>query len=610
MAAMAAAVHALQMQQPSSRMQRHTVRHVVEEKEDRSALYDVTGPTAEDLEKGLPWWWDSFWSLPFTQPGEAGEPLILGDSMRVFKANIEQIYGGADSFDGAPLAEGDISGLADGTLYLGLHEYARRFGPVYKLCFGPKSFIVVSDHSVAKHILRDNARQYDKGVLAEILEDIMGKGLIPADPETWKVRRRAIVPAFHKRWLDRMVTMFAEKTDDLCESLASESAKDNKQAVDVEERFGSLALDIIGSAVFNYEFDSVERVSPVVSAAIETLREAEHRSVTPAPYWKIPGASVVVPRQAAFKKNMELLNGELRKCIKAALENRDEADVEQLEKRDYDAMENPSLLRFLVDMRGEETSSKQLRDDLMTMLIAGHETTASALTWCVFELSQRPELLERLRDEVKQVCGPGNKAPCTMEQVQELEFTRLCVAESLRMYPQPPLLIRRALDEDSLPPVSAASPSSDDGEEKDSSPFSTRLPRAADIFLAVYSMHRSPRYWDQPDTFDPDRFLKPFSNPNEPNWAGFDPSKWRGSSLYPNEVASDFAFLPFGGGIRKCVGDQFAMLEATVALAAICSNFDFEFAGRTPTPDSVGTKTGATIHTRDGLWMSVKPRTT
>ncbi|KAJ8611038.1 hypothetical protein CTAYLR_007067 [Chrysophaeum taylorii] len=497
---------------------------------ERSDLYEIPG-VEKVKNKGLPWWWKWVWGLPLTQGGEPGEPLQLGDSLRVFKANIEQIYGGGESFDGAPLAEGDIAGLADGTLYLGMHEYALRFGPVYKLCFGPKSFIVVSDHNVAKRVLRENSRCYDKGVLAEILEDIMGKGLIPADPVTWKQRRRAIVPAFHRRWLERMTTMFAEKTDELCARLAKTT-----EAVDVEERVGSLALDIIGSAVFNYEFGSVDRVSPVVQAAVDTLREAEHRSVTPAPYWKIPGATYVVPRQVAFRSNMNLLNAELNKCVAAALLDRNEADIEQLERRDYETMENPSLLRFLVDARGEQASNKQLRDDLMTMLIAGHETTASALTWCIFELAQQPDLLRRVREEVDEACG--DSIPSSLADVESLQLVRLCVAESLRMYPQPPLLIRRALDFDSLPPID------DDHPE-------TRLARATDLFIAVYTIHRSPRYWEHPDTFDPTRFLRPFKNPDIPNWAGFDPARWLGSSLYPNELASDFAFLPFGGGARK-----------------------------------------------------------
>ena len=93
---------------------------------------------------------------------------------------------------------GQVEGLLEGSTFLGLRNYYKKYGSVFKLLFGPKSFIVISDPTVAKHILRDNAKAYDKGILAEILEPIMGKGLIPADPETWKVRRKAIVPGFHK----------------------------------------------------------------------------------------------------------------------------------------------------------------------------------------------------------------------------------------------------------------------------------------------------------------------------------------------------------------------------------------------------------------------------
>lgn len=564
------------------------------------AMSSVMG-SAEEPE-GLPWWWEYFWQLPFTRRGKAGEELTLGDTMHVFRTNIEQIYGDFPSVDGVKLAEGDLGDLTDGTMYLGLFQYARDFGDVYKLCFGPKSFIVVGEPKAAKYILRDNAKAYNKGVLAEILEDIMGKGLIPADPETWKVRRRAIVPAFHKAWLSAMVDVFGDCTDRLIADLddAAASATSSHSSTgggvpanvrNLEERFGSLALDIIGKAVFNYEFGSIEATSPVVKGAIEILQEAEHRSMTPAPYWKIPFVSRLVPRQVLFKKNMDMINDELTKAISAALSDRSAEDIEALENRDYTTMENPSLLRFLVDMRGEDTSTTQLRDDLITMLIAGHETTASALTWAVFELVQKPELLERVRQEVNTVMGDRTRP--TIDDLEKMELVRLCIAESLRMYPEPPLLIRRCTDEDELPAaVTGGKP--------------VPLLRGSDIFIAVYNLHRSPKYWENPDDFDPERFLRPFINLEEaPEWKGFNPSLWKGQ-WYPNEVAADFAYLPFGGGIRKCVGDSFAMLEATVALAAVIRRFDFDFGGPTPNPEDVGTNTGATIHTRNGLWMSVK----
>lgn len=557
-------------------------------------LSSIKGPvnlSQEGAVQGLPWWWEAFWALPFTARGKQGEPLTLGDTMHVFRTNIEQIFGGEPSYDGAPLATGDLAsaGLTDGTMYLGLQKYQQEFGDVYKLCFGPKSFMVASDPAVLKHILKENVFNYDKGVLGEVLEDVMGKGLIPADFETWKVRRRAIVPGFHKNWLDFQVSEFGRAAHRLTDTL--EKAAADGTVIDMEERFGSVALDIIGKAVFNYEFGSVEGESPVVKAAIASLREVEHRAQTPFQYWKLPFVPLFVERQREFNENMELLNKALNDCVRKALEDRSEADVEELEKRDFSQMENASLLRFLVDMKGEATTGKQLRDDMITMLIAGHETTASALTWALFELAQNKPLMTRLQAEVDEVLG--DKDVPSYEDVKAMQLCRLCFVESLRMYPEPPLLIRRALEEDVLPAGAV-------GHE-------TRVLRGMDFFISIFNLQRDEKYWPNANTYDPDRFCRPYKNPEIPSWLGFDPEKWK-NRLYPDEQASDFAFLPFGAGPRKCVGDVFAMLEGTVALALTVRHFDFAFAAPTASPADVGTSTGATIHTKNGLWMRVSRR--
>jgi len=554
-------------------------------------LSSVKGPTNMDEVEGLPWWWEAFWALPFTERGKKGEDLNLGDTMHVFRKNIEQIFGGEESYDGAPLATGDLAsaGLTDGTMYLGLQQYQKNFGDVYKLCFGPKSFMVVSDPEIVRHIMKDNVFNYDKGVLGEVLEDVMGKGLIPADFETWKVRRKAIVPGFHQKWLDFQLSEFGRAGQLLVKSL-HQSAKDGK-AVDMEERFGSVALDIIGKSVFNYDFDSVEGESPVVKAAIQSLREVEHRAQTPFQYWKLPLVPLVVERQREFTENMEILNGALNKCVEQALSDRSEADLEELEARDYSKMENPSLLRFLVDMKGEATSGKQLRDDMITMLIAGHETTASGLTWALFELAQNPELLAKVQKEIDEVMG--DKDYPDYDDIKKMELVRLCFSESLRMYPEPPLLIRRALEEDTLPAGAT-------GKE-------TQILRGMDFFISIYNMQRDEKYWPNANTYDPERFLRPYKNPEIPGWAGYDPKKFKGT-LYPSEYASDWAFVPFGAGPRKCVGDAFAMLEGACSLAMVLRDFTFEFTAPTPTPADVGTSTGATIHTKNGLWMKIKPR--
>jgi cytochrome P450 len=354
----------------------------------------------------------------------------------------------------------------------------------------------------------------------------------------------------------------------------------------METEFCSVSLDIIGRAVFNYNFSSVTSESPVVKAVYRALQEAEHRSTSFIPYWNLPFAKHYMPNLQDFEKNILLLNNVLDELILKALETQNLADVEDLERRDYSAMENPSLLRFLVDMRGENTTSKQLRDDLMTMLIAGHETTAAVLTWALFELAQQPDLVEKVRSEIKNVVGDRDP---TFEDIQKLQLVRLVVAESLRMYPEPTLLIRRALEEDVLPTPG-------------NSNLRTKIIRGSDLFLAIYNIHRSPEFWENPDKFDPERFLRPFSNPNRPDWGGYVPNL---STMYPNEVHSDFAYLPFGAGGRKCVGDQFACMEAVITLVITLRDYDFKLATR---PEEVGMYTAATIHTRNGLKMTVTRR--
>ena len=542
----------------------------------------------------------TFWEPPEVQVKKNAPGMF--SSGRILFDNALQMMGLSEGLDGAPLvqgvntykgsfgkllagvAQGSLQELAGGPLFLLLEKYYKQYGPVYKLAFGPKSFIVVSDPAMVRHILKENPTNYDKGILAEILEPVMGKGLIPADPVTWKMRRKAIVPGFHRKWLNAMMGLFSECNVPLLNKL--DKASEDGTILDMETEFCSVALDIIGKAVFNYDFGSVTTESPVVKAVYRALQETEHRSMSFIPYWNLPYANLYIPSLREFESNMKLLNDVLDELITKALETQVLMNEEEMVSQDYSTMDNPSLLRFLVDMRGEEAGTRQLRDDLMTMLIAGHETTAAVLTWTFYELAQQPTLMKRLQDEIDRVCGGSSP---NYENMKELPFMRDCIAETLRMYPEPPLLIRRAIGDDVLPRGGAES--------------NTFIPEGTDIFIATWNLHRSPAHWLEPEKYNPDRFSVSFSNPNPSNkeWAGYTP----GTGPYPNEVHSDFAFLPFGGGSRKCVGDQFAMMEATVTLAMVLQKFDFELVGN---PESVGMRTGATIHTANGLNMRVKKR--
>lgn len=521
-------------------------------------------------------------------PNNPPPPLSSRDALKLWVENILVLYGNRPPRDQAPVAQGDISAVTgDKPFFLALHNAFLDTGPIYKLAFGPKVFIVVQDPVMARNILRENSILYDKGILSEILEEVMGKGLIPADYETWKIRRRAIVPGFHAAWLRHMTSVFGQSTQILCDKLAR---IDGSAIVDMETEYSSLALDIIGKAIFNFEFDSVNSESPIIKAVYRALKETEHRSMMFLPYWKIPGARSVVPRLRRFYADMQLIGETLNYLIESAKAAATSADLSELESRDYENVTDPSLLRFLVELRGEETTNNQLRDDLTTLLIAGHETTAAVLTWATVELTKNPHIFKLAREEVDRVIG--DRTP-TYEDVCRLQYMRRVIAETLRLYPAPPVLIRRLLADTTLP---------QGGAEQE-----TFLMRGTDVFVNVYSLHRSAALWEDPEKYDPERWLYPTRNPGVKGWSGYSPAPGlaEGNPLYPTEVNADFAFLPFGGGSRKCVGDHFALLESVVSLAMIIRRFDFSFAD--PSLE-VEMTTGATIHTKEGLKMRLTRR--
>ena len=524
------------------------------------------------------------------------KPNELGfkDIVSLWITQILQTYGDEESKDGAPVCEGSVDDLVGGPIFLALYPYFLKYGGVFKLAFGPKVFMVLSDPVIVREVLKEKPFAFSKGVLAEILEPIMGQGLIPAPYAVWKNRRRQLVPGFHKAWLDHMVGLFGDCSTELTRNLDKAIAAGGGVAtVDMEERFCSVSLDIIGLAVFNYDFGSTTRESPIIKAVYTCLQEAAHRSTFYFPYWNIPFMTDIVPRQREFKANMNLINETLNELITKAQKFEGTEDLEELQNRDYSKVNDPSLLRFLVDIRGADVTDAQLRDDLMTMLIAGHETTAAVLTWCLFCLAQDPALMAEVRAEIDEVLGPAReeaRAP-TYEEITKLELTRLCLAEALRLYPEPPILIRRCLEDVPLPRGA--------GESE------VTLIKGMDVFISVWNLHRNPDCWEDPLKFDPKRFKRPFQNPGVKDWAGYNPELLSPNSLYPNEVASDFAFIPFGAGARKCIGDQFAMLEATSCLSMTLQRYEFEL---DKDAADIGMEMGATIHTAGGLPMKVKRR--
>ncbi|KAG2483949.1 hypothetical protein HYH03_017195 [Edaphochlamys debaryana] len=486
----------------------------------------------------------------------AKEPVV-GRSLAMTLADLGRQWRAAAA-KRMPEARGDIREIVGQPVFVPLYKLFLVYGKIFRLSFGPKSFVIISDPAYAKQILLSNADKYSKGLLSEILDFVMGTGLIPADGDIWKARRRAVVPALHRKYVASMVRMFGECTVHGTGTLDRYAA--SGEGLDMENYFSRLALDIIGKAVFNYDFDSLTHDDPVIKAVYVLLREAEHRSTAPIAYWNIPGVALLVPRQRRCQEALVVVNdcldGLIDKCKQLVQEEDIQFSEEFLSDRD------PSILHFLL-ASGDNISSKQLRDDLMTLLIAGHETTAAVLTWTMHILSQHPEATQRIREEVDEVLG--DRLP-TMEDFARLRYTTRVINESMRLYPQPPVLIRRALEDDTFDQYV--------------------VPQGSDIFISVWNLHRSPALWDEPEKFKPERF-GPIEGP------------------IPNEVTESFSYLPFGGGRRKCIGDQFALFEAVTALSMLLRRYDFTVDTRKP---PVGMTTGATIHTTNGLWMTVKRR--
>eukprot|EP00850_Spirogloea_muscicola_P002774 SM000011S18952 [mRNA] locus=s11:28162:30705:- [translate_table: standard] len=493
-------------------------------------------------------------------------------------------------------------------------------GPVYRLAAGPRNFVIIGEPQAAKHVLRGTGTTYAKGLVAEVAQFLFGSGFAIAEGPTWTARRRAVVPSLHRKYLATMVDeVFAESAERL--SLQLEAAARDGAAVNMEEKFSQLTLDVIGKAVFNYSFDSLNRDSPVIQAVYTALKETESRATDILPYWQVPLLCKLVPRQRRAAEAVRVIRTVVEDLVaqcKAIVEREGETLGEDGEE--YLNESDPSVLRFLLASREEvlralhphplawtaddlpsqaeyEVSSEQLRDDLLSMLVAGHETTGSVLTWTVFLLAQarllappaNPEAREKVANEVDKVLG--GRRP-TFADTRELKYTMRCINESMRLYPHPPVLIRRATKADVLP-------------------GGYRLDAGQDVMISVYNVHHSPQASSHSSSADAEAFAQTwFLQQTSQTTAVWDraeeflPERFSIDEPIPSEVTTDYRYIPFSGGPRKCVGDQFALLEALVALAVLLQRFHFELV---PNQD-IGMTTGATIHTKNGLYMTVKER--
>ena len=363
---------------------------------------------------------------------------------------------------------------------------------------------VLSDPAAIRHVLVENAANYRKDDLQRrVLAPGLANGLLTAEGDEWRAQRRALAPLFTPRIVAGLAPAMGEAADRLVRRLERREGR----IVDASGEMTRVTLDVLERTIFTH---GIRRDPDALGRAITRYFEA----IGPVDPLDVFGMPNWIPRVGRLKSRPALRYFEevVRELIDA--------------RRDLIARgaEPPAdLLTALLKASDPETGlglgDLDVRANIVTFIGAGHETTANALAWSLFLLSQAPDVRERVEQEV-------DRAPAALDALTDLPLTRAVIEEAMRLFPPVPFMSRAAVGEDRLGTI--------------------RIPAGSLIMIAPYVLHRHRRLWDEPDSFDPDRFM---------------PGR--------REAIDRHAYLPFGAGPRVCIGAAFALQEAVLVLARI-----------------------------------------
>lgn len=420
-----------------------------------------------------------------------------------------------------------------------LQTYAalvRAYGDVVRLPLpGRYDLITVAHPDHIKHILQSHHTAYAKARTYEVLSWVLGDGLLTAEGEHWRRHRRLAQPAFHRRSVEGLADMMVE------EATAAVARWKDGEEIDVAAEMRDLTLTIVGRALVSRDLSGEsDRVGGALDVA---LQYAVDRFRSPlGPFVQPP-----TPARARFRGAVADLDDLVRGII-----------------RERAAAEEPGddLLGMLMAARDEDTgeglTEDELRDEVLTLILAGHETTAHALAWTLWLLDQHRPAARRLRDEVEHVLGTRTAAAADLA---DLTYTEAVIDEGMRLYPPAWVVDREPVEPDEIGGY-AVSP----GDV---------------IMCSLWMAHRHPHVWDHPLAFDPDRFLDERA-----------------------EARPRLAHAPFGAGPRQCIGAAFAMTEAQLVLATIVRDVELSTVPGFP----VEPQTGITLRPRHGIRMVVSRR--
>lgn len=385
-------------------------------------------------------------------------------------------------------------------------EAHRRHGSAVRLRMLTETVLSINDPAAVHRMLVENARNYVKDTPGySVLRRLLGLGLVTAEGADWKRKRRIANPAFHRRCLAGFVETMNAETAAWVTALDAPGALD--QPWELHGEMTRLTLRIAGLTLFHVDLTAAsDGVATAVRTALEVFNEQLITALPLFSWLPTPGA-----------RRMEAAIAELDRVVH-----------EIIEQRRANPEEKADLLGMLMGLEDEETGTrlndKELRDEVVTMLLAGHETTANGLAWGFWLLAEEPALVEELAEELARVCPEG---PVDFPALAELPLLRGTVREILRIHPPIWLMARRSIEDDVLGGVF--------------------VPAGTVCFYSPLLIQRDPALFEEPEHFDPGRFT--------------DAARFK--ALPPG------AYTPFSTGARKCIGDRFAEAEMAVVLAHV-----------------------------------------
>jgi cytochrome P450 len=386
-----------------------------------------------------------------------------------------------------------------------------RCGDVVRVPVAHREIVLVSSASGVQHVLVEHTKNYPKAPIAYAeLKSRLGSGLVTSGGELWARQRRLIQPAFHRARIAGFGSTMARCTAEMLDGWSDRL--DANASIDVARAMMELTWRILGETLLSLDVrDEVDEVGQALELLLQ--HAADHNAkLLPFPHW------VPTPQNRRAARALARLDGVVQRAIAAGRRQAASGEV------------RADLLAMLIDATDDKgaMSDAQLRDELLTLMAAGHETTSNALTWALWRMAKHPEVAAAVRKEVADVTQGA--AP-SFEDLPRMPLVERAVQETLRLHPPVWTLMRQAVEDDVI-----------DG-------YSVRAGTV--VAVCTWGTHRHPAYWPDPEAFDPARFVEGHARPKG-------------------------AYFPFSAGPRKCIGDTFAFLETKLLLATMLQRAHFE----------------------------------